>query len=112
MDAGNQVGPTANIAVRLENNQPIQTDTTTNPERERVRVQANQTVIFDGSGSFPGSNPNITGYSWFIPEYAQGFPPEVTISVSFPNIGIYTLTLTVTDQAGLSGTKTIDVEVY
>jgi PKD repeat protein len=58
-----------------------------------------QVVNFNGSGSTPGSDRTIVGYSW---DFGDGDPPKTGVRVThdFVKTGIYLVSLTVTDDQG------------
>ncbi len=65
-------------------------------------------VFFDGTGSF---DPDgfITGWDWSWGDAQTGFGPTTTHTYASP--GNFTVTLTVTDDAGLTGTISMVVRV-
>ncbi len=74
---------------------------------EDVEVDQGALVELDASGSW--DNVGIVSFEW-------SYDPDQTISteeaeVSFTEIGVYEITLTVTDAAGNVGTDTIDITV-
>jgi len=66
-----------------------------------VTIFAGQSVFFSGSGTDPDGT--VTAYSWSFPGGNPGASNEATPgSVTYSTPGIFTATLTVTDNAGLS----------
>ena len=68
------------------------------------RGKAPLSVVLDGSGSYDAEGP-IAGYRW---DWNGGFATGVRPAVTFPD-GIYTVTLTVTDQNGATDTDQITI---
>jgi len=69
----------------------------------------NQTVFFNGSSSQASTGRTIVRYDW---DFGSGQTASgVSASLSYAQAGIYTVTLTVTDDAGSKGTvnKTVTV---
>ncbi len=79
------------------------TATITSPAAD-ITVNPGQPVSFSGTGSDPDGS--ITGYSWVFP---GGTPGSSTLAtpgnVSFSTAGIHQVSLTVTDNAGLTNQK-------
>jgi PKD repeat protein/uncharacterized protein YraI len=73
-----------------------------------VPIPAGQPVYFLGTASAPGSSP-ITGYQWDFGngQVGQGEVVTHTFSVS----GVYTVSLTVADEDGQTGTAVQEVQV-
>ena len=73
-------------------------------------ARANIPVNFNGSGSTPAAGRTIVSYRW---EYGDGSPTEsgVQVAHSFAVAGVYTVTLTVTDDVGRSHTTNRTVTV-
>jgi hypothetical protein len=69
-------------------------------------ILVGETLTFDGSGST--GNGGIFNYTWTIDGSAH-YGPLVT--VTFGDAGVFEVTLEVTDQLGLTGTKTVIVTV-
>jgi heat shock protein HslJ/chitodextrinase len=67
-------------------------------------------VTFQGGNSIPGSSP-ITVYAWGIDGPQPASAPDVSIATRFDQPGLYNVTLTVTDQNGLSDTSGLQIEV-
>ncbi len=69
-----------------------------------------QPVFFNASGSRPAVGRTITSYAW---DFGDGSPAGSGIQVShtYAVIGVYTVTLTVTDDAGHIDTKSQSVSV-
>ncbi|MBI3288501.1 MAG: PKD domain-containing protein, partial [Elusimicrobia bacterium] len=78
---------------------------------DRYSLTVGETVSFDGSQSYvPNLDATITAYRWsFGDGGADG--NGATASHSYDNPGNYTVTLTVTDSAGNSGTDSFQVVV-
>ncbi len=67
----------------------------------------NTPIIFDGSTSQPAGS--ITTYSW---DFGDGFTSDgAVVTYTYPNAGTYTVTLTVTDSAGQTGSTTLSITV-
>ncbi len=64
-------------------------------------------VTFDGTPSQSGSS--ITGYQWDYGDGVTGSGP--TVNYAYAQAGSYLVTLTVTDQTGLSGSATQQIDV-
>ena len=73
-------------------------------------ARANIPVNFNGSGSTPAPGRTIVSYRW---EYGDGSPTEsgAQVAHSFAVAGVYTVTLTVTDDVGRSHTTNRTVTV-
>ena len=71
-------------------------------------VIVNEVVTFDGSGS-TDSDGTIVSYAWDFGDTHTG--SGVTTSHAYSAIGIYTVTLTVTDNDGLTGSDTAVITV-
>lgn len=58
-----------------------------------------QVVNFNASGSTPGTDRTIVGYSW---DFGDGDPPKTGVRVThdYVKTGVYLVTLTVTDDQG------------
>lgn len=69
----------------------------------------NQDIFFNAEASRPADGRTITNYGWNLGDgrTASGY----TIARSYPNIGQYTVTLRVTDDAGATATATQTVTV-
>jgi hypothetical protein len=66
-----------------------------------VIIFAGQSVFFSGSGTDPDGT--VSAYSWSFPGGNPGASNEATPgNVTYSTPGIFTATLTVTDNAGLS----------
>jgi serine protease len=66
------------------------------------------TIVFDGSGSFD-SDGSVVDYSW---NFGDGFAGAGTIvNHSYNTAGAYTITLTVTDNGGLTAQDTATVNI-
>ena len=73
-------------------------------------VRANVAVNFNGTGSTPAPRRTIVSYRW---EYGDGSPIESgpQVAHAFQVAGVYTVTLTVTDDVGRSHTTNRTVTV-
>ena len=70
---------------------------------------AGQEISFDASGS-EDPDGKIVGYAW---DFGDGETAEgIEVKHAFPEPGIYTVTLTVTDDDGAKGVATGEVEVH
>ncbi len=69
-----------------------------------------QDVTFQGGNSVPGSTP-IVVYSWSIAGPQQTSVPDVRFTTRFDRPGQYDVTLTVTDQNGLSDTSSLLITI-
>jgi PKD repeat protein len=67
-------------------------------------------VTFQGGNSSPGSSP-ISVYVWGIDGPQPASSPDVSFTTRFDQPGLYNVTLTVTDQNGLSDTSGLQIEV-
>lgn len=65
----------------------------------------NTTVTLDGSGSVPGSAFPITRYDWVLDTASQDDAGPVVTWRTPNKSGSYTITLTVTDSGGVSGSS-------
>jgi PKD repeat protein len=74
-----------------------------------TQPNVNQTVFYDGSGSKAAAGRSIVDYSWHFGDGGQKHGVQVTNT--FPNAQTYTVTLTVTDSGGLTGTTSNQVTV-
>ncbi|MDG6225398.1 MAG: PKD domain-containing protein, partial [Candidatus Thermoplasmatota archaeon] len=77
---------------------------------EDQAIEEEDTVHFDGSGSY--DNVGIVNYTWSFYDGSSsvmlyGISPSHTFSIP----GVYTVTLTVKDEAGNEGSDTMKVEV-
>mgnify|MGYP001059971866 CR=1 FL=1 len=71
----------------------------------------NQTVTFNASESYDPDG-TIISYQWcFGDETPNASRPEATISHTYSALGDYTVTLTVTDNAGLKGTTSQAISI-
>ncbi|NJB35376.1 PKD domain-containing protein [Croceivirga sp. JEA036] len=65
-------------------------------------------IVLSGEGS-TDDNDDIVGYVW---DFGDGNTATgVNVAYTYPQVGEYTITLTVEDRAGLTGTAQINVEV-
>lgn len=73
-------------------------------------ARANVAVNFNGTGSVPAAGRTIVSYRW---EYGDGSPTESgpQVAHTFAAAGVYTVTLTVTDDVGRSHTTNRTVTV-
>jgi chitodextrinase len=71
--------------------------------REPYQGLINSTILFDGSLSYDPDG-NITKWLWDFGDNTNA--NEMTVYHSFSEVGIYTVTLTVTDNKGASNTDT------
>jgi heat shock protein HslJ len=67
-------------------------------------------VTFQGGNSIPGSSP-IVVYAWGIDGPQPASSPDVRFTTRFDQPGLYNVTLTVTDQNGLSNNSSLPIEV-
>jgi len=73
-------------------------------------VLVNQSVTFDGSGSYdPDGDDDIFSFEWNFGDGATGIGKQA--SHTYTKVGIYNVTLTVTDNGHLTDTDTITVTV-
>ena len=70
---------------------------------------SNPNVTLDGSASTPSATSSIINYEWFYAGNSLG--TGVTLTVTPPASGVYTVTLTVTDAEGNSASDTVVVTV-
>jgi chitodextrinase len=66
------------------------------------------TIVFDGTGSFD-QDGFVTGYLWTFSDGTSA--GGATVSKSFAAAGTYTATVTVTDNAGLTGSASVAVSI-
>jgi PKD repeat protein len=66
-----------------------------------------QTVQFDGSGS--SDDGQVVDYAWVFGDGSAG--QGITTTHAYTQTGVYTVTLTVTDDEGLSGTVTHTIQI-
>jgi PKD repeat protein len=71
----------------------------------------NQNVFFDASASKAVSGHAIVGYRWNFGDGAIDTTSGVSTSHQFGSAGTRTVTLTVTDDAGASGTKPTTIDI-
>lgn len=69
----------------------------------------NQTVFFDASASKAAPGRSIVDYSWTMGD--GGTKHTVNPTNTFPNAQTYTVTLTVTDSAGATGTTSQSISI-
>lgn len=67
------------------------------------------TVTFNGSGSSASGNAQIVGYNWNMGDGST--MSGISVSHTFTMPGTYTVTLTVTDSNGLTGTASTEIKV-
>jgi len=67
-------------------------------------------VTFQGGNSLAGSSP-IVVYAWGIDGPQPASSPDVSFTTRFNQPGLYNVSLTVTDQNGLSSSSSLQVEV-
>jgi heat shock protein HslJ/plastocyanin len=67
-------------------------------------------VTFQGGNSIPGSSP-IVVYAWGIDGVQRTSTPDVRFTTRFDQAGTYNVSLTVTDQNGLSNSSSLQVTV-
>lgn len=71
-----------------------------------------QEVTFKGGNSHPGSSP-IVSYAWDLGHTTQTMnAPDVSITTVYDQPGTYTVSLTVTDQNGLSDTASMQITIH
>ena len=73
-----------------------------------VGAEVDQTLFFLGTASQPGSSP-IVSYEWDFGDGQVASGEEVTHAYAAPSV--YTVTVTVTDESGLSDTAAQEVQV-
>jgi PKD repeat protein len=73
-----------------------------------VGAEVDQTLFFLGTASQPGSSP-IVSYEWDFGDGQVASGEEVTHAYTAPSV--YTVTVTVTDESGLSDTAAQEVQV-
>lgn len=71
--------------------------------------QVGQLVFFDATQSVPGTGHTITGYSWVFGDGGTG--TGATTTHPYNAIGTYTITLTITDEAGQTNTAATTIPV-
>jgi PKD repeat protein len=76
---------------------------------EDIEVNTNEPVYFDGSGSYDYADGEIVSYHWDFGDGYYGY--GVTVTHSYADDGIYIVTLTVTDDSGLSDQDSLNVTV-
>ncbi len=69
----------------------------------------NQTVFFNASESTPSAGHAISSYTWDFGDGSTG--SGVTTSHAYTTVGSYTVTLTVTDDAGKTASTTLTLAV-
>jgi alpha-L-arabinofuranosidase len=67
------------------------------------------TVTFNGSGSTASGDAKIMGYNWNMGD--GNTMAGISVSHTFTKLGTYTVTLTVTDSGGLTGTASTTIKV-
>lgn len=67
-------------------------------------------VTFQGGNSIPGSSP-IVVYAWGVDGVQRTSTPDVRFTTRFDQAGAYNVSLTVTDQNGLSNSSSLQVIV-
>jgi PKD repeat protein len=72
------------------------------------RAEISRTVRFDGSGS-SDSDGRVVGYGWDFGDGTLG--SGITITHAYTQAGVYTTTLTVTDDDGLNGETRQTIQV-
>ncbi len=83
---------------------------TTPPEAdagENKEVGVNESLIFDGGGS--SDNVDIVNYTWDFDDGNVSY--GITVTHDYTSVGVYTVTLTVRDEAGNEDTDSIEVRV-
>ncbi|RME99062.1 MAG: PKD domain-containing protein, partial [Chloroflexi bacterium] len=73
------------------------------------QAEVGQPVLFDGSASQPGNGGNIVRYDWDFGDGKQA--GGATVDYTYTGVGAYRVTLTVTDEAGRSGSSQINIQV-
>ncbi len=92
-------------AVTTPNNQPPIADT----YPDSTSGVSPLTVTFDGSGSYDPDG-EIVSYDWDFGDATTDY--GMTVSHTFDDPGVYTVTLTVTDDQGATGSNTIQITVH
>ncbi|WP_394749386.1 malectin domain-containing carbohydrate-binding protein [Spongiimicrobium salis] len=112
-DSGTTDSRSAVLTVNYANGQSVTTNLITNAGPTAVAVanpltgEAPLTVIFDGSGSSDDST--ITSYFWDFQDGTTSFDQNPIHT--FFNVGVYVVSLTVTDDDGATDTTTVTITV-
>lgn len=89
---------------------PMPQAPTANINADKTSGNAPLTVNLSGTGS-TDTDGNIVKYEWDFESNGIFDANGSTVAKSFSNAGIYTIILKVTDNQGLTGTKTISINV-
>jgi len=87
--------------------QPVPPTALINPSS--LRGPAPLAVTFDGSGSGAAAGADIISYQWDLDDGNKA--SGMIASHTYTKPGTYTVTLSVTDSAGLSGTASVTIKV-
>ncbi|MGY8916463.1 MAG: PKD domain-containing protein, partial [Flavobacteriales bacterium] len=103
-DEGLTNSTTLEITVNTPNEAPVAIATS-----DVSSGDAPLTVAFTGSGST--DDVSIASYLWEFGDIAGSTSTEADPSFEFTEVGVYTVTLTVTDDAGLTNSTTLEITV-
>ncbi|MEB8330272.1 PKD domain-containing protein [Flavobacteriaceae bacterium KMM 6897] len=103
-DEGLTNSTTLEITVNTPNEAPVAIATS-----DVSSGDAPLTVAFTGSGST--DDVSIASYLWEFGNIAGSTSTEADPSFEFTEVGVYTVTLTVTDDAGLTNSTTLEITV-
>jgi PKD repeat protein len=96
---------------------PAPTDTPEAPVQPPTAVingpaqgEVNETLTFDGSGSQPGSGGPLGSYQWDFGDGGTDSSGPV-VNYAFSDAGSFTVSLTVTDEQGITGVTEWSIEI-